>query len=343
MTGVGGSYRERKRSKVVCPTCDVELAGSSLATHMETQHGLSSRAEAPAAPNAGPAEYRVSFPKGAGSIECPIDGCHGRATNRANLRVHFAHRHPGATVVILEEGAFPYPKCNLCDMQIPWASLNGGHRNTAMCARGADRKKRRLAAEAARKARETVFHAYGQPLENVSLFKYLGRMVSDDDNDWPAVVRNLKKARKKWGRVSRILGREGADAKTSGMFYVAIVQQILLFGSETWVVSPRVLSALESLHHRVARRLAGKMPRRLPDGSWEYPSLEKALEEAGLFPISEYIARRQRTVAQYIALRPIYDIAVEEGRQRGTSTSMRWWEQPIDFAGALAELEEGED
>ena len=86
-----------------------------------------------------------------------------------------------------------------------------------------------------------------------------------------------------------------------------------------------------------------KMPRRLPDGSWEYPSLEKALEEAALFSISEYIARRQRTVAQYIALRTIYDIAVEEGRQRGTSTSMRWWEQPIDFAGALAELEEGEN
>uniref|UniRef100_A0A7S0FHZ4 Uncharacterized protein n=1 Tax=Minutocellus polymorphus TaxID=265543 RepID=A0A7S0FHZ4_9STRA len=149
--------------------------------------------------------------------------------------------------------------------------------------------------------------------------------------------------RKKWGRVSRMLGLEGADAKVSGMFYVDVVQQILLYGSETWTVSPRVLSALESLHHRVARRLAGKMPRRLPDGSWECPSLEKALEEAGLFPISEYVARRQRTVAQYIALRPIYDIAVEEGRQRGTSTSMRWWEQPIDFAGALAELEEGED
>ena len=48
-------------------------------------------------------------------------------------------------------------------------------------------------------------------------------------------------------------------------------------------------------------------------------------------------------MAQYIALRPIYDIAVEEERQPGTPTPMRWWEQPTDFAGALAELEAVED
>ena len=77
----------------------------------------------------GPAEYRVSFPKSEKTIECPVVGCRGRATNPANLRVHFAHRHPYDTVVMLEEGSFPYPKCDLCDMQVPWHALNRRHRD----------------------------------------------------------------------------------------------------------------------------------------------------------------------------------------------------------------------
>lgn len=277
----------------------------------------------------------MSFPRQTKSIGCPVEGCHGRATTRQALRVHFQHRHPNDTVVILEEGSFPFPKCELCDLQIPWETFNGTtHRHTAMCAAGADRKKRRIAAEAARRARETEFYAYGQPLQSVDLFNYLGRQTSNIDVDWPAVMTNLKKARKKWGRMSRILGREGADAKISGTFYVAVVQQILLSGSETWVVTPRIRKALEGFHHRVARRISRKMPRRRPDGSWYYPPLAGALRDAGLAPISEYIARRQGTIAQYIALRPILEIVTREERQRGTSAPLCWWEQPIDFEAA---------
>ena len=145
---------------------------------------------------------------------------------------------------------------------------------------------------------------------------------------------NLKKARKTWGRMSRILGREGADAKISGTFYVAVVKQVLLTGSETWVVTPRILKALEGFHHRAARRISRKMPRRRPDGSWHYPPLAGALRDAGLAPISEYVARRQGTIAQYIALRPIFDVVTREEKQRGTSAPMCWWEQPIDFEAA---------
>jgi len=335
MTGAGHSHRERKRLKVTCPECNAELAGSSLRAHMESQHGATHRASTPTVPDASPDAYRVSFPRQTKSIECPIEGCHGRAATRQALRVHFQHRHPHDTVVILEEGTFPYPKCELCDLQIPWETFNGtSHRHTAMCAEGADRKKRRIAAEAARRASETQFYAYGQPLSSVDLFKYLGRQTSKIDVDWPAVVTNLKKARKTWGRMSRILGREGADAKISGTFYVAVVKQVLLTGSETWVVTPRILKALEGFHHRAARRISRKMPRRRPDGSWHYPPLAGALRDAGLAPISEYVARRQGTIAQYIALRPIFDVVTREEKQRGTSAPMCWWEQPIDFEAA---------
>ena len=49
--------------------------------------------------------------------------------------------------------------------------------------------------------------AYGAPLENVRAFKYLRQVMTAGDDDWHAVVGNLCKARKSWGRLLRILIR----------------------------------------------------------------------------------------------------------------------------------------
>ena len=34
--------------------------------------------------------------------------------------------------------------------------------------------------------------------------------------------------------------REGADMRMTGRFYVAVVQAVLLFGSEMWVLTPQL-------------------------------------------------------------------------------------------------------
>ena len=52
-------------------------------------------------------------------------------------------------------------------------------------------------------------------------------------NDWLAVVGNIGKAPKSWGQLSRILSREGADLKVSGIFYKAVAHAVLLFRAET--------------------------------------------------------------------------------------------------------------
>ena len=64
-----------------------------------------------------------------------------------------------------------------------------------------------------RDSMERAFEAYGTPLETVSTFKYLGRVMTVGDDDWPAVAGNLVKAWKSWGRLSRILIQEGADKR----------------------------------------------------------------------------------------------------------------------------------
>ena len=71
----------------------------------------------------------------------------------------------------------------------------------------------------------------------MSSFKYLWRVLTAGDDDWFAVAGNLGKARRSWGRLYRVLGREGADLKVSGTFYKAVAQAVLLFGAETWVLA----------------------------------------------------------------------------------------------------------
>ena len=39
------------------------------------------------------------------------------------MQVHFVHRHVLDTVVILEEGNFPHPRCALCNMLFPRESI----------------------------------------------------------------------------------------------------------------------------------------------------------------------------------------------------------------------------
>ena len=85
------------------------------------------------------------------------------------------------------------------------------------------RKLRRLAEEEMWDNSERDFRAYIRPLETVTSFKYLGRVLTTGDEDWPAMVGNLKKARKSWARLIRILGREGADSRVSGVLFKVVV------------------------------------------------------------------------------------------------------------------------
>ena len=80
---------------------------------------------------------------------------------------------------------------------------------------------------------EASFTAYGTPLVPVTDFSYLGRVFLADNDDWPAVAHNLHKAWQKWERCMRVLIREGEDARPLEHIYLAVVQLVLFYGSET--------------------------------------------------------------------------------------------------------------
>ena len=56
----------------------------------------------------------------------------------------------------------------------------------------------------------------------------------------------------------QILSREGANKRVSGGFFKAVVQKVLLFREETWVVTPRMERALNSFINGAAIQITGR-------------------------------------------------------------------------------------
>ena len=107
------------------------------------------------------------------------------------------------------------------------------------------------------------FMVNGKPIEIVDEFKYLGRVVTKHDKDEPTVMRNLAQAREKWASMRRFLIGEAADPRTMATFYKTVVLQVLLHGSESWVLTKDLMRQLRSFHRRCCRGLTGEFIRQV--------------------------------------------------------------------------------
>ena len=139
------------------------MAAVSLASKLMNQHGRvaeTRRSWITLAAGAGPWTFRMeSLAKGS-PWSCPLEGCPVRVAMRTAMQVHFLHQHVLNNVVILEEGNLPHPWCARCNILVPRRALNNRHPVTAQCARGAERKRRRLAEAETREISEQAFEAY---------------------------------------------------------------------------------------------------------------------------------------------------------------------------------------
>jgi hypothetical protein len=130
--------------------------------------------------------------------------------------------------------------------------------------------------------------------------------------------------------ISRILSREDASPRISAMFYKATIQTVLLFGSETWVITDEILQMLTSFHHSVARRLTGRYPRPIADtNEWIHPSIQETLNIAGMFPMEEYLRRRREYLERYAQDLPILLDCRFHALFERTSRRTFWWNQPL--------------
>ena len=62
-------------------------------------------------------------------------------------------------------------------------------------------------------------------------------------------------------------------------------------------------------------------------GSLVISQTEKAKEVADLWPMQEYVHRRQSNIAEYIVTRPVFELCNGAERVPEFSQRLRWWDQ----------------
>jgi hypothetical protein len=344
-TGEGLSHRAKSLEKILCPKCGGEVTRQYLPNHLKTiKCKKASQTYAPptpvrervaveqaVTPSSEAATYGISIPticpRG---ITCPVDGCEYRInpeqrTKRTMLRKHFQSRHFFDTIIIEEEGLLPQCRqCGFFGKQV----LKESHMSSDACKQAGEKRGRFIQAMRQEIAKEITYTVNGITINRVDEFKYLGRVIEENDDDDHAALRQLSQAREKWGRMNRVLASQGASPRTRGYFYKAIIQAVLLYGSESWTLSNRTLQLFRSFHARVARHLTGRHIRPLEDGTWFCPPTTEVLNSAGLETIDEYIQRRRDTVREFVRHRPIYEACIQSKAMSTNVHKVVWWRLP---------------
>ena len=74
--------------------------------------------------------------------------------------------------------------------------------------------------------------------------------------------------------------------------------------------------------------ITGEREKKLGYGTWEYPGEESIREVSGTQLARIYIERRQATVAQWVALRPLFEVCARETENEGGGRRRKaWWRQ----------------
>ena len=119
-----------------------------------------------------------------------------------------------------------------------------------------------------------------------------------------------------------LLRQEGADPKVLEMLYRAVALAVLIFGSETWVLSAEMDRKVEGTHTGFLKNIMRKRARRIADETWEMPGVEVVRETVGTQSTMTYIGRQQETVAQWVTLRPIFEVCAGDKVYEGVGRSM---------------------
>ncbi len=169
-------------------------------------------------------------------------------------------------------------------------------------------------------------------MERVEVFKYLGCLCAQNDDNIQAIRAPLQKARATWACVEQVLRAENVPPRIAAKFYKAVVQAMLLYGSKTWVLLTTALASLEGFHISAAYQMAVRhKPRRGPRHCWIYPKLKDVLEECGMSTLAEYITVCRQTIAMYVVTCPVLTKCRQGKQKRGAVPHHWWWEQQMDL------------
>ena len=293
--GTGAEYKQRFKQQGTCPICGDELQLWSLLRHIRMQHPRVPPPHLELEDICSPPQeegvwmYHVRMePRGA-KVLCPVARCLYDTGKPAEMRSHFMYRHTHHYLCINGDN---YVKCPECSRMVTLAMMEK-HTQTAQCKQGVRRQLSRELEEVVVETREqlAVFQIRSKTLKTADCFKYLGRLIAGDDLDLAAALRNIARARAKWGQISRLLQQETASPRIASRFYMAIVLAVLLYGSKMWVITMKIRHLLTVFHNRCTRAIVGTYIRQVDarEDQWIYPLVEETLKKVGLRPLMYYL------------------------------------------------------
>lgn len=120
--------------------------------------------------------------------------------------------------------------------------------------------------------RENIQHPPAIKLNNneysiVKQFRYLGTIITEDNSIVPEICTRIRNANKCYFALQNILKSRSLSRKSKIRTYKAIIQPILLYGSEAWPVTKETENRLQTFENKILRRIFGPIICR-ESGTW---------------------------------------------------------------------------
>ena len=91
-----------------------------------------------------------------------------------------------------------------------------------------------------------------------------------------------------------------------------MIQAVLLFGADSWVLLDMMIRTVDSTHVDFLRRITGKQERFQADGSWETPAYKNVIQAVGMKTEAMYKFYRQAKVVQWVDLQTLLEVCIQE-------------------------------
>ena len=83
------------------------------------------------------------------------------------------------------------------------------------------------------------------------------------------------------------------------------------------------MEVLEIFHHSITRQIVGMTARRRNNRECEWALVGASLKVTGLWPMREYVWRRQMTIVEYVTGRPVYGLCTGAEKMEGYTRLLR--------------------
>ena len=119
---------------------------------------------------------------------------------------------------------------------------------------------------------------------------------------------------------------------------LSVVQAVILFGTETWVLLESMDRNLEGVYVVFLSHITGQKVKQYRDGTWRSKAVYKVLKEAVTQSLGSYIYKQQTTVAEWVALRPMLEVSYKDTGYKGGGRRRDPWCQKMAAGKQLSDI-----